>query len=283
MDVLYPGCLYDESEDAREKLLKKHINRNTAQAPWRSGKPWRLTRVRTYVHSCHSPEGAIGWVYKILALEKETERLLFNDPTEDAGFLLNTDQKWTTHLTTTRRPGGMEQARVHEGPVLPGTVSQEGCQVFAGPAEGAPPDAEGHGRDGQEEVIRETYGLEDHSVRVFVHYPPQFYHFHVHYTNVAVDIGVQTERAHLLDDVIDNIERDSEHYAKCAITGRMGENDELFRRYREWRGQVTVTPQGARDRSDEDAQGSSRAGSFVDKPIAVYFKSLLLVNCTPLS
>ena len=33
VDVLYPGCLYDESEDAREKLLKKHINRNTAQAP----------------------------------------------------------------------------------------------------------------------------------------------------------------------------------------------------------------------------------------------------------
>ena len=39
-----------------------------------------------------------------------------------------------------------------------------------------------------------------------MHYPPQFYHFHVHFTNVSVAMGVQTERAHLLDDIIDNIE-----------------------------------------------------------------------------
>ena len=46
--------------------------------------------------------------------------------------------------------GGVERARVHEGPVLPWTVSQEGRQVSAGPAGGTPADAKGHGGDGQE-------------------------------------------------------------------------------------------------------------------------------------
>ena len=50
---------------------------------------------------------------------------------------------------------------------------------------------------------------------------------------MSVDVGVSTERAHLLDDIIENLEKDPEHYAKCCITCRMGERDELWRRYRE--------------------------------------------------
>ena len=33
VDVLYPGCLAAETEEARAKLLNKHVSRNTAQAP----------------------------------------------------------------------------------------------------------------------------------------------------------------------------------------------------------------------------------------------------------
>ena len=33
VDVLYPGCLAAETEEARAKLLAKHVSRNTAQAP----------------------------------------------------------------------------------------------------------------------------------------------------------------------------------------------------------------------------------------------------------
>jgi m7GpppX diphosphatase len=83
------------------------------------------------------------------------------------------------------------------------------------------------------EVMRERYGVGTESVRAFVHYPPQFYHFHAHFTHVAVEIGTHTERAHLLDDVIENLERDSEHYAKCGLTCRMGEKDKLWKRFRE--------------------------------------------------
>ena len=33
VDVLYPGCLANESEEARAKLLAKHVSRNASQAP----------------------------------------------------------------------------------------------------------------------------------------------------------------------------------------------------------------------------------------------------------
>ena len=42
--------------------------------------------------------GAIGWVYKILALEKETERLLFNDPPRMPDFC-STRTRRDHHLT----------------------------------------------------------------------------------------------------------------------------------------------------------------------------------------
>ena len=69
-------------------------------------------------------------------------------------------------------------------------------------------------------------------LRIFVHYPPQFYHFHVHFTNVSVDVGVSTERAHLLDDIIENLERTGAlrqvlHHVSDGRAGR------AWRRYRE--------------------------------------------------
>ena len=63
-----------------------------------------------------------------------------------------------------------------------------------------------------------------------MHYPPQFMHFHVHFTALGVCIGAGcfAERAHLLDDIIDNLEADSEYYARCSLTIRVGEQDALY-------------------------------------------------------
>lgn len=99
---------------------------------------------------------------------------------------------------------------------------------------------------------------------MFFHYPPQFYHLHAHFTSLAVEgPGCLTERAVLLDDgaaraaphgpprlgasarrlmetrpcrvcanviaVIDALERDPEHFAKCSLTVRAGEGDPLMK------------------------------------------------------
>ena len=52
------------------------------------------------------------------------------------------------------------------------------------------------------------------------------------YKGRSIGGGCNIERAHLLDDVIDALEADSEHYAKCSVTVRVGEKDELWSRIR---------------------------------------------------
>ena len=40
---------------------------------------------------------SVSWVYNLLELKKERERMLFNDSDADRGFLLNVDTKWKSH------------------------------------------------------------------------------------------------------------------------------------------------------------------------------------------
>jgi hypothetical protein len=80
------------SAEQRAALLDKHVARSTAQAA-------HLVRETPLLYAAaHAPlvaalpPSALGWVHKILAREKETERLLCDVPGED-GFLLNVDPK----------------------------------------------------------------------------------------------------------------------------------------------------------------------------------------------
>lgn len=72
--------------------MEKHIARSTSQVA-------HLVRETAALYdAAHAPlikalpPAALGWVYKILAREKEQERLLHDTPGDD-GFLLNVDPK----------------------------------------------------------------------------------------------------------------------------------------------------------------------------------------------
>jgi hypothetical protein len=56
------------------------------------------------------------------------------------------------------------------------------------------------------------------TVRMYLHYPPGTYHLHVHATHARVARGVHVERAHLLDDVIEALAADGEHFARASLT-----------------------------------------------------------------
>ena len=113
VDVLYPGCLANESEEARAKLLAKHVSRNASQAPvvFRENPRAYAAAHLPYIDAI--PSSAIGWVYKILNKEKELERLLFDDDDANDGFLVNTDPKWVTHHDPKATP--KEQWMNHQG------------------------------------------------------------------------------------------------------------------------------------------------------------------------
>jgi len=74
--------------------LRRHVERATAV-------PQLLVRETAALYAAaHAPlvealpPGALTWVHRILAKEKEVERLLLHVPGQ---FLLNTDPKWSTH------------------------------------------------------------------------------------------------------------------------------------------------------------------------------------------
>ena len=74
-------------------------------------------------------------------------------------------------------------------------------------------------------VIRDVYGIDPATVRVFIHYHPQFYHLHVHFNLLSNNNGVQAERAHLVDDVCDVLKQGG--YGRRTMRFRLGREEEL--------------------------------------------------------
>ena len=79
------------------------------------------------------------------------------------------------------------------------------------------------------EGIKETYELNKNELRVFVHYPPQYWHFHIHFTCLAIDFSIQVGKAILLEDVIDNLKMDSDYYEKANLACLVFEGDPLLK------------------------------------------------------
>jgi len=173
---------------------------------------------------------AVAWVHNVLALEKEAERVLFNDTDADRGFLLNIDTKWKSHppavadeaarvawrghaavqdlyclaICHRRDVRSLRDLRACHLPMLR-NILHEGCRV-----------------------IEQVYGVPAEELRVFVHYQPQFYHFHVHFTRLHNDLGCQVERAHLLQQVIAELEADGDAYVKKTLWYQLKANDKLL-------------------------------------------------------
>ncbi|KAI8616910.1 HIT-like domain-containing protein [Chytriomyces sp. MP71] len=71
-----------------------------------------------------------------------------------------------------------------------------------------------------ERLVLDTYGIQPNSLRLFVHYQPTYYWFHVHVVNAQTEPtgGMAAGQAHLLDDIIDNLEINDQYYATKTLT-----------------------------------------------------------------
>lgn len=81
------------------------------------------------------------------------------------------------------------------------------------------------------QVLHEKYSIPITKVRTFFHYQPTFYKLHIHICHVSLDApGMLVGRAHLLDDVIDNMENISLNYYQIrTLNYTLPESHELFR------------------------------------------------------
>lgn len=169
--------------------------------------------------------GSLSWLKNIVEVKKEQERLLWNAD----GWILNIDTKWRSHPDALIVP--REEWYKHESTVdlyCLGILKRDGIASLRDLTGDHLPLLREMLEQGPK-VIQEVYGIPKDQLRIFVHYQPQFYHFHVHFTRLENDTGVQVEKAHLLSDIIQDLEADPERFQKKTLVYKLSLKDKLYK------------------------------------------------------
>ncbi|KAG6329080.1 hypothetical protein ID866_10008 [Astraeus odoratus] len=85
-------------------------------------------------------------------------------------------------------------------------------------------------RDAAHSVVERTYGLRRGSVRLYVHYQPSYYHFHVHIVHASQSgiMGMTVGQAHLLDDIISMLTVSPDILSSLTLTYGLGSQHGLY-------------------------------------------------------
>ncbi|KAI0042788.1 scavenger mRNA decapping enzyme [Auriscalpium vulgare] len=165
------------------------------------------------------PASRTQWVDEILSGRAEAEKILFRSPSDVDGFLILPDMKWdlTTipslylvALTLFKDIRSLRDLNRGHVPLLQ-TIRREARRV-----------------------VGERWGLHPNQLRLFVHYHPSYYHFHVHIVNANHTglAGMTVGQSHLLDDIISMLELDPETgpsiFQRLTLTYGLGEQHGLF-------------------------------------------------------
>lgn len=158
----------------------------------------------------------IKWVYNILFEGKEAETVVYHDKDPQDGFVLLPDMKWDTinlaslYLCSIVNRTDISSVRDLNASHLPWLANLNKTL---------------------RRVTSEKYAIHPDQLRIFIHYHPSYYHFHVHIVNVkhpGLGDGIAAGKAILLDDVIENIKIMDNYYAKRSLGLVMGENHGLW-------------------------------------------------------
>ncbi|XP_041098438.1 m7GpppX diphosphatase [Polyodon spathula] len=162
---------------------------------------------------------SVQWVYNILEKKAEADRIVFEDPDPQNGFVLLPDFKWDQkqlddlYLIAICHRRGIKSLRELTSDHLPLLQNIQ--------------------QDGQAAIMK-RYGVPSHRLRVYLHYQPSYYHLHVHFTALGYETpGCGVERAHLLSDVIQNLQSDTQYYHSRTLTYPLRADDALLHKLRE--------------------------------------------------
>lgn len=163
----------------------------------------------------------IKWVYNILFEGKESESVIYHDKDETTGFVLLPDMKWDkinqgslylTAIASRKDISSVRDLNASHVEWLKSVQSTIKQKAF------------------------ENYGVAEDKLRLFVHYHPSYYHFHIHVVNVShngLGDGINVGKAILLDDVIGNLDLLSDYYSRKSIAYVIGENHGLWSIFKE--------------------------------------------------
>ncbi|XP_036209254.1 m7GpppX diphosphatase isoform X11 [Myotis myotis] len=195
---------------ATEKHLQKYLRQDLHLVRETGGDYKNVT-----LPHLESQSLSIQWVYNILDKKAEADRIVFENPDPADGFVLIPDLKWNQQqlddlylIAICHRRGirSLRDLTAEHLPLLRNIL-----------------------REGQEAILQ-RYQVKGDRLRVYLHYLPSYYHLHVHFTALGFEApGSGVERAHLLAEVIENLERDPEHYQQRTLTFALRADDPLLR------------------------------------------------------
>ncbi|KAJ3571522.1 hypothetical protein NP233_g3702 [Leucocoprinus birnbaumii] len=161
------------------------------------------------------PPSRTQWVENILSGRSEQEKVLISNP----DFMILPDMKWDLKTISSLYLVAIAQDRTirslrdlrKEHNVLLKSIRDEAAQI-----------------------AYERWGLGKGSLRMFVHYQPSYYHFHVHIVNANYNglLGMSVGQAHLLDDIISLLEIDTDEslgvFQRMTLTYGLGDQHGLY-------------------------------------------------------
>ncbi len=171
---------------------------------------------RPYIEGRVSGDGHLRWIENILAGTSEQECIIADVPDALDGFVILPDSKWDRATMASLYYLAIIRRRdVH---TLRDLCARHLPLLRAIRAEALARIPQRHPEVGPTQL------------RLFIHYLPTYYYFHIHIVHVDwIGGGCAVGAAHLLDDVIDNIANiDGDYYAKRTLTFTVGEEHVLF-------------------------------------------------------
>ncbi|KAF8879092.1 scavenger mRNA decapping enzyme [Gymnopilus junonius] len=170
--------------------------------------------VKPYILSF--PPTRTQWVENILTGISEQKKVLYSSPE----FLILPDMKWDLQTITSLYLVALVQDRSIRS--LRDLRRQHISLLRAIRREAS-------------RIVSQKWGLRNGSLRMYIHYQPSYYHFHVHIVNanyLGNILGMTVGQAHLLDDVIAMLELDPEDgpgiFERITLTYGLGDQHGLF-------------------------------------------------------
>ncbi|KAI8996823.1 HIT-like domain-containing protein [Pilobolus umbonatus] len=165
------------------------------------------------------PKSRLEWLYNILNHKAEIDRIIHYDKDPTKGFVILPDMKWDGHSETlywVAIPMRQDLYSVR-------SLSTAHLPLLE------------NMRNTAYELVKKSALLRPDQLRLFIHYQPSYYHFHIHITAIsfADAPGIMSGQAHLLDSVIDNIRLYPDYYQRATLPFMIGDRHPLAVQFRE--------------------------------------------------
>ncbi|KAI8883441.1 HIT-like protein, partial [Backusella circina FSU 941] len=177
MNNIYGWALTNISEnklDTRVKVIcpatETHILKYEAQARIMFVETPSLYQQVTLPYIKSIPEKRIQWVKNILEGTAEAERVIYHDHDPETGFVILPDMKWDGHIETLYWVAIAMRSDILS---LRSLHNSEHVRLLK------------KIRDTSYKLVKERANLLPEHLRLFVHYQPSYYHFHIHITAVS--------------------------------------------------------------------------------------------------